>query len=200
MTPTLSPLPQSPHQPPTLRQPRSAWPPPLPGPPSRSASSASHASGAAPASRLTRWHSFFQTSSTRRRPPTSGCRPVCAGPCATRAWSSGQPCTPLRTLCSTCCRSSSSATPTTSAQARSRAMRAGVLGGGTRDGPSLVKVLTPLCPWFFAHHPFNHPPTTHPTCRAECDSPYDTRFKPERLLIYDKYPGGIGLAAAVGAG
>ena len=32
---------------------------------------------------------------------------------------------------------------------------------------------------------------------AECDNPYDTRFRPERLLIYDKHPGGIGLAAQV---
>lgn len=32
---------------------------------------------------------------------------------------------------------------------------------------------------------------------AECDSPYDTRYKPERILIYDKHPGGIGIAAAV---
>lgn len=31
----------------------------------------------------------------------------------------------------------------------------------------------------------------------ECDNPYDTRYKPERLLIYDKHPGGIGLCAAV---
>ncbi|KFM29328.1 Putative ATP-dependent helicase HRQ1 [Auxenochlorella protothecoides] len=31
---------------------------------------------------------------------------------------------------------------------------------------------------------------------AECDNPYDTRYKPERLLIYDKHPGGIGLCAA----
>lgn len=30
---------------------------------------------------------------------------------------------------------------------------------------------------------------------AECDNPYDTRFRPERLLLYDKHPGGIGLAA-----
>lgn len=29
---------------------------------------------------------------------------------------------------------------------------------------------------------------------AECDNPYDTRFRPERLLIFDKHPGGIGLA------
>ena len=29
---------------------------------------------------------------------------------------------------------------------------------------------------------------------SECDNPYDTRFRPERLLIYDKHPGGIGLA------
>ncbi|KAL4447650.1 hypothetical protein ABPG75_004869 [Micractinium tetrahymenae] len=31
---------------------------------------------------------------------------------------------------------------------------------------------------------------------AECDSPWDTRFRPERLLLYDKHQGGIGLAAA----
>lgn len=29
---------------------------------------------------------------------------------------------------------------------------------------------------------------------TQCDNPYDTRFRPERLLIYDKHPGGIGLA------
>ena len=32
---------------------------------------------------------------------------------------------------------------------------------------------------------------------AECDNPYDTRFRPERLLIFDKHPGGIGLARQV---
>lgn len=32
---------------------------------------------------------------------------------------------------------------------------------------------------------------------AECDNPYDTRFRPERLLLYDKHPGGIGIAAQV---
>ncbi len=32
---------------------------------------------------------------------------------------------------------------------------------------------------------------------AECDNPYDTRYRPERLLVYDKHPGGIGLAAQV---
>lgn len=32
---------------------------------------------------------------------------------------------------------------------------------------------------------------------SECDNPYDTRFRPERLLIYDKHPGGIGLARQV---
>ncbi|KAG7666576.1 hypothetical protein KSW81_000350 [Nannochloris sp. 'desiccata'] len=32
---------------------------------------------------------------------------------------------------------------------------------------------------------------------TECDNPYDTRYKPERILIYDKHPGGgIGLAKA----
>lgn len=31
--------------------------------------------------------------------------------------------------------------------------------------------------------------------RAECDNPYDTRYRPERLLVYDTHPGGIGLAA-----
>lgn len=30
---------------------------------------------------------------------------------------------------------------------------------------------------------------------TECDNPYDSRFRPERLLLYDKHPGGIGLAA-----
>ena len=29
---------------------------------------------------------------------------------------------------------------------------------------------------------------------TECDNPYDTRFRPERLLVFDKHPGGIGLA------
>ena len=32
---------------------------------------------------------------------------------------------------------------------------------------------------------------------AECDNPYDTRFRPERLLLFDKHPGGIGLARQV---
>ena len=32
---------------------------------------------------------------------------------------------------------------------------------------------------------------------AECDNPYDTRFRPERLLLYDTHPGGIGIAAQV---
>ena len=32
---------------------------------------------------------------------------------------------------------------------------------------------------------------------TECDNPYDSRFRPERLLLYDKHPGGIGLAAQV---
>eukprot|EP00192_Tetraselmis_astigmatica_P001777 CAMPEP_0117690540 /NCGR_PEP_ID=MMETSP0804-20121206/25183_1 /TAXON_ID=1074897 /ORGANISM="Tetraselmis astigmatica, Strain CCMP880" /LENGTH=1807 /DNA_ID=CAMNT_0005503597 /DNA_START=438 /DNA_END=5863 /DNA_ORIENTATION=- len=29
---------------------------------------------------------------------------------------------------------------------------------------------------------------------TECDNPYDMRYRPERLLIYDTHPGGIGLA------
>lgn len=33
--------------------------------------------------------------------------------------------------------------------------------------------------------------------RAECDNPYATRFRPERLLMYDSHPGGLGLAAEV---
>ena len=42
----------------------------------------------------------------------------------------------------------------------------------------------------------------HLLCEAndlgtECDNPYDSRFRPERLLLYDKHPGGIGLAAQV---
>jgi hypothetical protein len=39
-----------------------------------------------------------------------------------------------------------------------------------------------------------HPIANH----AECDNPFDTRYKPERILIFDMHPGGIGLAAAVG--
>ena len=29
--------------------------------------------------------------------------------------------------------------------------------------------------------------------RAECDNPYSTRYRPERILIFDAHPGGIGL-------
>ncbi len=32
---------------------------------------------------------------------------------------------------------------------------------------------------------------------AECDNPYDSRYRPERLLMFDKHPGGIGLAVQV---
>lgn len=32
---------------------------------------------------------------------------------------------------------------------------------------------------------------------TECDNPYRTTYRPERLLIYDRHPGGIGLAARV---
>ena len=32
---------------------------------------------------------------------------------------------------------------------------------------------------------------------TECDNPYSTRFRPERLLLYDTHPGGIGLAGQV---
>lgn len=31
--------------------------------------------------------------------------------------------------------------------------------------------------------------------KAECDNPYQTRYRPERLLLYDGQPGGVGLAA-----
>ncbi|GMH38722.1 hypothetical protein BSKO_06606 [Bryopsis sp. KO-2023] len=30
--------------------------------------------------------------------------------------------------------------------------------------------------------------------KTECDNPYDTRYRPERVLIFDNHPGGIGLA------
>ena len=33
---------------------------------------------------------------------------------------------------------------------------------------------------------------------AECDNPYSARFRPDRLLLFDKCPGGIGLAYKVG--
>lgn len=31
----------------------------------------------------------------------------------------------------------------------------------------------------------------------QCDNPYDARYRPERLLLFDRHPGGIGLAAQV---
>lgn len=33
--------------------------------------------------------------------------------------------------------------------------------------------------------------------KTECDNPYNTRYKPERLLLYDSHPGGIGLSSRV---
>ena len=32
---------------------------------------------------------------------------------------------------------------------------------------------------------------------TECDNQYDTRYKPERLLIFDKYPGGNGISCKI---
>ena len=32
---------------------------------------------------------------------------------------------------------------------------------------------------------------------AECDNPYSARFRPDRLLLFDRCPGGIGLAYRV---
>lgn len=32
---------------------------------------------------------------------------------------------------------------------------------------------------------------------TECDHPNDTRFRPERILIYDRHPGGMGVVAAM---
>lgn len=32
---------------------------------------------------------------------------------------------------------------------------------------------------------------------TECANPKDTRYFPERLLVYDRHPGGIGIAAQV---
>ena len=57
--------------------------------------------------------------------------------------------------------------------------------------------LDPCLPWPM---PALTCPTNPATLPAECDNPYDTRYKPERMLIFDKHPGGIGLAAAVGWG
>ncbi len=37
-----------------------------------------------------------------------------------------------------------------------------------------------------------------PQVGTECDNPYDTRYRPERLLLFDKLPGGIGLAQQAG--
>lgn len=33
--------------------------------------------------------------------------------------------------------------------------------------------------------------------RTECENPYAVRYRPERLLLYDSHPGGLGLAAKV---
>ena len=33
--------------------------------------------------------------------------------------------------------------------------------------------------------------------RTECDNPYNSRFKPERLLLFDAHPGGIGLSSRI---
>jgi DEAD/DEAH box helicase domain-containing protein len=30
---------------------------------------------------------------------------------------------------------------------------------------------------------------------CDCANPHDTRYYPERLLVFDKHPGGIGIAA-----
>lgn len=32
---------------------------------------------------------------------------------------------------------------------------------------------------------------------CDCANPNDTRYYPERLLLFDKHPGGIGIAAQV---
>jgi DEAD/DEAH box helicase domain-containing protein len=32
---------------------------------------------------------------------------------------------------------------------------------------------------------------------CDCANPHDTRYYPERLLVFDKHPGGIGIAAQV---
>jgi DEAD/DEAH box helicase domain-containing protein len=33
--------------------------------------------------------------------------------------------------------------------------------------------------------------------QAECDNPYSTRYRPERILMFDAHPGGIGLCTQV---
>ena len=32
---------------------------------------------------------------------------------------------------------------------------------------------------------------------TECDNPYNTLYRPERILLYDTHPDGIGLAGQV---
>lgn len=32
---------------------------------------------------------------------------------------------------------------------------------------------------------------------SECANPHDTRYIPERILLYDRHPGGIGISAQV---
>jgi hypothetical protein len=74
----------------------------------------------------------------------------------------------------------------------------------------MLRWLVACCPPATLSDPNNHKqpsgrPTNQPTNQptrptGRSDSPYDTRYRPGRLLLYDKYPGGgIGLAAQVRA-
>lgn len=74
------------------------------------------------------------------------------------------------------------------ASARDKCDEAGVAyrEGLHAAGHAMVNVL----PLFMSCNPAD--------MRAECDNPYATRFRPERLLMYDSHPGGLGLSAEVG--
>lgn len=111
------------------------------------------------------------------------------------------------TPCSTCCPFTSCAMPATWAQVRGWV--AGFQFGGWVDS-AVCTASNTACPHSLRgvaiHGPTAQIFGTICSCvallylLAECDSPYDTRYKPERILLYDKHPGGIGLAAAVSAG
>jgi DEAD/DEAH box helicase domain-containing protein len=75
-------------------------------------------------------------------------------------------------------------------EAAAEAARAGALqqGGGFRGAVhAAAHALLHALPLFMVASPSD-------VC-AECDYPYDARYRPERLLLYDAMPGGLGLCA-----
>lgn len=131
--------------------------------------------GAALAKSSTAWTCSCQMCSTRPRPPISDSQQQLDGAWRLQDCRFETLCMLLRMLCSMCCPCLSCATPMTWGRVSPR-------------DPTVLQSMTVfiricLIPYFCTG--------------AECDNAYDTRFKPERILIYDKHPGGIGLSRAV---